>query len=103
MFSSQPVDELVKLVKRCKELKMGELADGYIAREAGNLAMFGKTINPNLTNGFSHHYQLDESTFIFRGVRSYLYFLSHFSIKFLCVNRIAYDEMPMSIKRMSGL
>ena len=27
-------------------------------------------INPYLMNGFSHHYQLDESTFIFRGVRS---------------------------------
>ena len=26
--------------------------------------------NPYLTNGFSHHYHLDESTFIFRGVRS---------------------------------
>ena len=27
-------------------------------------------INPYLTNGFSHHYQLGESTFIFRGVKS---------------------------------
>ena len=27
-------------------------------------------VNPYLTNGFSHLYQLDESTFIFRGVRS---------------------------------
>ena len=27
-------------------------------------------LNPYLTNGFSHHYQLDEFTFIFRGVRS---------------------------------
>ena len=27
-------------------------------------------LNPYLTNGFSHHYQLGESTFIFRGVRS---------------------------------
>ena len=26
--------------------------------------------NPYLTNGFSHHYQLKESKFIFRGVRS---------------------------------
>ena len=26
--------------------------------------------NPYLTNGFSHHYQLDESTFIYRGVRT---------------------------------
>ena len=28
------------------------------------------SFNPYLTNGFSHHYQLGESTFIFRGVRS---------------------------------
>ena len=34
-------------------------------------------INPYLTNGFSH-YQLVESTFIFRDVRSDSYFLSHF-------------------------
>ena len=27
-------------------------------------------INPYLTNGFSHHYQFGESTFIFRAVRS---------------------------------
>ena len=37
-------------------------------------------INPYLTNGFSHHYQLDESTFIFRGFRSDFLFLSHFSM-----------------------
>ena len=36
------------------------------------------SINPYLKNGFSHHYQLGESTFIFRGVRSDFYFLSHF-------------------------
>ena len=34
--------------------------------------------NPYLTNGFSHHYRLGESTFIFRGVRSDFNFLSHF-------------------------
>ena len=38
----------------------------------------GCLINPYLTNGYSHHYQLDESTFIFRGVRGDFYFLSHF-------------------------
>ena len=27
-------------------------------------------INPYLTNGFSHHYHLGESTFMFRGIRS---------------------------------
>ena len=29
-----------------------------------------RSLNPYLTNGFSHHYRLGESTFIFRGVRS---------------------------------
>ena len=36
-------------------------------RTAG-INLFG--INPYLTNEFSHHYQLDESTFNFRGIRS---------------------------------
>ena len=66
-------------------------------------------LNPYLTNGFSHHYQLGESTFIFRGVRSKFQFLSHFSMKFLQANRIVLDEnkashprllcLPMSHKR----
>ena len=30
---------------------------------------FNSLTHNYLTNGFSHHYQLDESTFIFRGVR----------------------------------
>ena len=41
--------------------------------------------NPYLTNGFPHHYQLDESTFIFRGVRSDFYFISLFDEISLCV------------------
>ena len=40
-------------------------------------------INPYLTNGFSNHYQLDESTFSFRDVRSDFKILFHFSMKFL--------------------
>ena len=31
-------------------------------------------IKPLVTNGFSHSYQLDESTFIFRGIRSNFHF-----------------------------
>ena len=54
-------------------------------------------INPYLTNGSSHRYHLDESTFILRGVRSDFYFLSHFSMKFLCANRIAPDGTPRSV------
>ena len=53
-------------------------------------------INPYLTNAFSHHYQLGESTFIFRGVRSDFFFSSHISMKFFCANRIAPDGTPRS-------
>ena len=60
-------------------------------------------INPYLTNGFSHHNQLDESTFFFRGVRSDFYFLSDFSMKFLCANRIALDGTPRSAASHLGL
>ena len=37
--------------------------------------------NPFVTNGLSHPYQLDESTFIFRGIGSNFSFLLHFSMK----------------------
>ena len=59
--------------------------------------------NPYLTNVFSHHYQLDESTFIFRGVRGDFYFLSDFSMKFLSANRIAPDGTPRSAASHLGL
>ena len=37
------------------------------------------TVNPYLTNGFSHHDQLGESTFNFRGVRcDFDFFISFF-------------------------
>ena len=38
---------------------------------------------PYLMNGFSHHYHLGQSTFIFRGVRSDFSILFNFSIKIL--------------------
>ena len=56
-----------------------------------------------LMNGFSHHYQLGKSTFIFRGVRSDFYFLSHFSMKFLLANRIAPDGTSHSAASHLGL
>ena len=43
------------------------------------------SVNPYLTNGFSHYYHLGESTFIFRGARSdFLFFIQFF------------DEIPLS-------
>ena len=60
-------------------------------------------LNPYLTNGFCHHYQLDESTFIFRDVRNDFYVLSDFSMKFLCANRIAPDGTLRSAASHLGL
>ena len=34
------------------------------------------SFNPLVTNGLSHLYHLDESTFIYRGTRSFFYFIS---------------------------
>ena len=63
-----------------------------ITKEANTLI----DISPYMSNGFSHHYQLDESTFTFRGVGSHFYFiyLFFFSMKFLQANRIAPDVTP---------
>ena len=55
-----------------------------------------KVINPYLTNGFSHHYLLGESVSFLGVIFIYFYFLSHFSMKFLCANRIAPDGTPRS-------
>ena len=52
--------------------------------------------DPYLMNGFSHYYQLDESTFIFRGIRSEFQFSYKFLIKVLLANRIATDGTPRS-------
>ena len=38
------------------------------------LIISSPTLNPLVTNGHSHPYHLDESTFIFRGIRSILFF-----------------------------
>ena len=45
--------------------------------------VFAEYINPPVTNGLSHPYQLDESTFIFRDIRSDFSFQFHFSKKFM--------------------
>ena len=54
-----------------------------------------------------NHYQLDESNFVFRGVRCDLYFLSGviFFIFYLilCANRIAPDGTPRSAASHLGL
>ena len=47
-------------------------------------------INPLVTNGLSHHYHLDESVFIFRGIGSNFSFLFHFSMKI----RVSKENSP---------
>ena len=56
-----------------------------------------------MTNGFSHHYHLGESSFIFRGIRSDFKFSYNFLMKFLLANRIAPDGMPRSAASHLGL
>ena len=53
-----------------------------------------KIINPFVTNGLSHPYQMDESTFIFRGSVGDFSFLFHFSMNIRSANRIAPDGTP---------
>ena len=59
--------------------KVVDLSHSMVSRESCSIKTFIMTIiievypipfNPYLTNGFPHHYHLDESTFILRGVRS---------------------------------
>ena len=47
-------------------------------------------INPLVTNGFSHPYHLDESTFILRGISDFS-FLFLFSMKFMEAKGISTD------------
>ena len=56
-----------------------------------------------MTNGLSHSYHLDESTFIFRGVRSNILFSFHFSMKINLASRIAPDGTPRFATSHLGL
>ena len=56
-----------------------------------------------MTNGFSHCYQLDESTFNSRGFGSNMSFLFHFSMKIMKANRIAPDGTPRFAPSHLGL
>ena len=61
-----------------------------------------KIINPLVTNGLSHLYHLDESTSIFRGIRSNFSFLFNFSIKIMSANRKAPDGTPILPRHILG-
>ena len=51
-------------------------------------------LNPLVTNGFTHRYHLDESTFNFRRISSDFSLLIHFSMKIMKANRKAQDGTP---------
>ena len=57
--------------------------------------------NPLVMNGLSHPYKFNESTFIFRDVRSN--FSLHFSMEFLWADRIAPDGTPHFAASQLGL
>ena len=63
----------------------------------------GSHLNPYLTNGFSHCYQLDESTFILGVLGVIFIFYLYFLMKFLCANRIAPDGTPRFAASHLGL
>ena len=60
-------------------------------------------LNPLVTNGISHPYHLDESIFIFKGIRSNISFLFHLSMKFTPANRKAPDGTPRFAASHLGL
>ena len=56
-------------------VRPGRKPQDRFARVVGHLCVLyhptpPRILNPYLTNGYSHHYHLDEPTFIFRGVGS---------------------------------
>ena len=56
-----------------------------------SVTVFLSLLNPLVTNGLSHPYQFDESTFVFRGIKSDFSFSFHFSMKIMSANSIAPD------------
>ena len=60
-------------------------------------------VNPYLTNGFSHHNHLGESTLINRGFGCDFKILFNVLMKFLKANRIAPDGTPRSAASHLGL
>ena len=64
--------------------KLYEYGDVHIMRTLHQHAYaINYDVYPLETNGLSHPYHLDESTFIYRGIRSDFSFLFHFSMKIL--------------------
>ena len=60
-------------------------------------------INPLVTNGISQSYQLDESTFVLRGIRSNFSCFFFFSMKIMSEKRIALDRTPLFAASRLGL
>ena len=61
---------------------LGGVVGGRRGALLGSIAGENHHFNPLVTNGLSHHYHLDRSTFIFRGISEVFFlFLFHFSMK----------------------
>ena len=80
--------------KNCKEaldiykkflVRMDKVAEFLKTAEVKYLFM---QLNPILTNGFSRHYHLSESTFSFRGFKSDVNFSCKFLMKILLANKM---------------
>ena len=61
----------------------------YFKRSHIQINNYCVNTNPYLTNGFSHHYQLGESTFIFRDIRGDFKFSYKYLMKIRSANRVA--------------
>ena len=72
--------QVLKLDKNCEDAVQELLR---VRTHQIMVSMDGSSFKPFLTNEFSHHYHLDESTFIFRGMWSSFQFLFTFSMNFL--------------------
>ena len=79
IFKKHPVDKTddqSELEKIIFEKNLVDKTDKQTEDQTSNTSQ--REFNPYLTNGFSHHYQLGESTFIFRARRSDFKILFHF-------------------------
>ena len=64
----------------CRQEKGMEPVDVHLSISVCKLKSLdlNRLVNPFMTNGHVHHYHLDESTVIFRGIRSDFEFVFHF-------------------------
>ena len=97
------LDLLVFFHQVCKNKKVPSLCATHLRQCALKTLVICLGLNPLVTNGLSHTYQMDESTLIFRDIRSNFSFLFYFSMKIKIANRIAQDGTPRFAASHLGL